>query len=287
MRKRFPRPVITLLTDFGYTDGYVGTMKGVIASIIPEALVIDITHGIQPQSITSAAFILWGSYRYFPQGTIHCAVVDPTVGTQRRAIAVKTKRYIFVGPDNGVLSWAFDEDGIEFSVHIKSRQFMLPTLSQTFHGRDIFAPVAAHIAAGAELSEFGDEVTPDELKRLPKLFAEADGVRLIARVVHVDSFGNAITNLRSEQFEHWLAKIAPAKWRARICNVEFESLSKAYADVPIGEPLIIFNSYGLLEVAVNCGNAANELGIEIGSELMIEPLWITNDEDERDAKETC
>ncbi|MCS7252658.1 MAG: SAM-dependent chlorinase/fluorinase [Armatimonadota bacterium] len=266
------RPVIALLTDFGYSDGYVGTMKGVIASIIPDALVIDITHGIQPQSITSAALILWGSYRYFPHGTIHCVVVDPTVGTERRPIAVRTSRYTFVGPDNGVLSWAFDEDGVELAVHITNRKFMLPFLSQTFHGRDVFAPVAAHIATGVELKELGEEVPNSSLKRLTKLSAKRRGKSLIAKVVHIDLFGNAITNLHIGQFERWLKNVAQGAWRARIGEVEFKMLSTAYADVPVGEPLIIFNSYGLLEVAVNCGNAAREINISVGDELVIEPL---------------
>lgn len=270
--KRSLRPVISLLTDFGYADGYVGVMKGVIASIVPDALVIDITHGIQPQSITGAALVLWGSYRYFPHGTIHCVVVDPTVGTARRPIAVQTSHYVFVGPDNGVLSWAFDEDEVKFAVHITNRQFMMPSLSQTFHGRDIFAPAAAHIAAGVELDKLGEEVSPSELKRLPKLAARECGESLVAEVIHIDSFGNAITNLHMEQFEHWLRKLAHRQWRAKLGEVEFTTLSTAYADVPIGKPLIIFNSYGLLEVAVNCGSAAKELNITIGDELLIEPI---------------
>ncbi len=266
------RPVISLLTDFGYADGYVGVMKGIIASIAPEVLIIDITHGIQPQSIAGAALVLWGSYRYFPHGTVHCVVVDPTVGTKRRPIAVQTSRYIFVGPDNGVLSWAFDEDGVKLAVHITNRQFMLSSLSQTFHGRDVFAPVAAHIAAGVELKELGEEVPPDELMRLPQLAAKQCGRGLVAEIIHIDSFGNAITNLRMEQFERWVREFSNGGWRARIGNVEFGELSRAYADVPVGKPLIIFGSYGLLEVAVNCGNAAKELNIAVGDELVIEPV---------------
>jgi S-adenosylmethionine hydrolase len=266
------RPVIALLTDFGYHDGYAGTMKGVIASIAPHALVIDITHGVRPQSITGASLILWGSYRYFPHGTIFCVVVDPTVGTERYPIVVRTRRYTFVGPNNGVMSWAFDDDGVEVAIKITNRRFMMQPVSQTFHGRDVFAPVAGHIACGVELHELGDEIPEHELKRLPRLSAKRVGDKLVAEVVHIDWFGNAITSLHLLEFEQWLADVAPKAWKAKVKGVEFERLSKAYGDVPAGEPLIIFNSYGLLEVAVNCGNASDELGIKIGDEVVIEPM---------------
>jgi len=266
------RPVIALLTDFGYHDGYVGTMKGVIASIAPHALLIDITHGVKPQSITGASLILWGSYRYFPHGTIFCVVVDPTVGTERYPIVVHTKHYTFVGPNNGVMSWAFDEDGVKIAIKITNRHFMIQPVSQTFHGRDIFAPVAAYIACGVKLTEFGDEIPEHELERLPKLSARRIGDRLVAEVVHIDWFGNAITSLHMLEFKQWLADVAPKAWKARVRGVEFDRLSNAYGDVPVGKPLIIFNSYGLLEIAVNCGNAANELGIKMGDEIVIEPM---------------
>ena len=262
-------PIIALLTDYGTQDIYAGVMKGVIWSICPEARIADLTHDIPPQDITAGALSLWGAFRYFPSGTIFCAVVDPGVGTQRRAIAVQTHDHFFVGPDNGLLWWAISEGGIVTAVELRNPAYFLPAISPTFHGRDIFAPVAAYLAKGVPISEFGSEVSPDELVQLPPLRAEVGDRLIVARVIHIDRFGNAITNLREEDFSAWAENLGWRTWRASLRGATFEAICQCYADAPKGTPLLLFNSYGLLEVAVNQGNAAQKLGIRKGDLLEI------------------
>ncbi len=262
-------PIIALLTDFGTQDIYVGVMKGVIAGICPTAQIVDLCHDIPPQDITAGALALWGAFRYFPQGTVFCAVVDPGVGTERRPIAVQTPEHFFVGPDNGLLWWAISESEIVAAVVLTNRVYFLPVLSRTFHGRDIFAPVAAHLANGVPLTEFGPEIDPSELHKLPPLRAHVTEDRIFAQVVHIDRFGNAITNLREEDFAAWVEGLGWRDWRAFIRGASFDTICATYADAPAGSLLLLFNSYGLLEVAVNRGNAAQQLGVRKGDVLEI------------------
>ncbi|MFN3420094.1 MAG: S-adenosyl-l-methionine hydroxide adenosyltransferase family protein [Armatimonadota bacterium] len=259
--------VIALLTDFGTEDIYVGVMKGVIWSICPDAQIADLTHEIPPQDVVSGALALWGAFKFFPKGTVFCAVVDPGVGTNRRAIAIQTREHFFVGPDNGLLWWAVNESEIVKCVELRNRAYFLPSVSQTFHGRDIFAPVSAHIARGVPLEEFGPDLKVSELVKLPPLKAELSERTIQAKVIHIDRFGNAITNLRHEDFVKWMS--GKRAWTAKIGGVRFNSLNSSYAEVPTGEPLLLFNSYGLLEVAVNRGNAAEQIGIRKGDVLEI------------------
>ncbi len=265
-------PIVALLTDFGTQDIYVGVMKGVIWSICPEAQIVDLTHEIAPQDITSGALSLWGASRYFPQGTIFCAVVDPGVGTERRAIGVRTHDYFFVGPDNGLLWWAIEENGIEQAVELRNRAYFLPVISRTFHGRDIFAPVAAHLANGVPLTEFGPELEQETLQKLPPLRAQVGDQFILAQVIHIDRFGNAITNLREEDFAAWVENLGWRNWRAAIRGTVFETICNSYGEAPVSAPLLLFNSYGLLEIAVNQGNAARQLGLRKGDLLEI---WVT------------
>ncbi|MCS7186328.1 MAG: S-adenosyl-l-methionine hydroxide adenosyltransferase family protein [Armatimonadetes bacterium] len=261
--------VIALLTDFGTQDIYVGVMKGVIWSICPDAKIADLTHEIPPQDVTAGALALWGAFKFFPKGTVFCAVVDPGVGTSRRAIAIQTREHFFVGPDNGLLCWAISESEVVSCVELLNRDYFLPTISRTFHGRDIFAPVSAHIARGIPLEEFGPELRIDELVKLPPLRAEINDQVIRAEVVIIDRFGNAITNLRAENFVKWEKELGQRGWVATIGDLTFNSLSSSYAEVPVGEPLLLFNSYGLLEVAVNRGNAAEQMRIRKGDILEI------------------
>lgn len=261
--------VIALLTDFGTQDIYVGVMKGVIWSICPDAQIADLTHEITPQDVTAGALALWGAFKFFPKGTIFCAVVDPGVGTNRRAIAIQTEEHFFVGPDNGLLWWAASESTIVKCVELKNQTYFLPVVSQTFHGRDIFAPVSAHIAKGVPLEEFGPELEVDELVKLPPLRAEMSEETIRAKVIHIDRFGNAVTNLRRDDFIKWLSKLEQRTWVAKVRGVSFKSLSTSYAEVAVGKPLLLFNSYDLLEVAVNRGSAAEQLGIRKGDVLEI------------------
>ncbi|MCS7264513.1 MAG: SAM-dependent chlorinase/fluorinase [Armatimonadetes bacterium] len=263
-------PVIALLTDFGTQDIYVGVMKGVIWSICPEAQIADLTHEIPPQDIVAGGLALWGAFRFFPKGTVFCAVVDPGVGTKRRAIAVQTSQYFFVGPDNGLLWWSIGESHVLKVVELKNDKYFLPAISNTFHGRDIFAPVSAHLAKGIPISEFGLEIDLDKLVKLPPLRASFDEQVLVAQVIHIDRFGNAITNLRRKDFETWLESIGNKLWLATIKGKSFNSIAKSYGECPEGEPLLLFNSYDLLEIAVNKGNAAIALGIRKGDQIKIQ-----------------
>lgn len=262
-------PIIALLTDFGTKDIYIGVMKGVILNICPDAQIVDLTHEIEPQDITGGALALWGGFRYFPKGTVFCAVVDPGVGTQRRAIAIATPEHFFVGPDNGLLWWAISESGIVSVVELRNSAYFLPVISRTFHGRDIFAPVAAHIAKGVLLNEFGSPLKPSELVQLPPFRPQICDRFIKAEVVHIDRFGNAITNLREEDFVSWLKSFNRRDWQAKIHGIVFETLHQSYAEVLPQTPLLLFNSYSLLEVAVNQGNAAEQLGIRKGDSLEI------------------
>ncbi len=262
-------PIIALLTDFGTQDIYVGIMKGVILGICPNAQIVDLTHEIPPQDIEAGALALWGAFRFFPQGTVFCAVVDPTVGTNRKAVAVQTSSQFFVGPDNGLLWWAINDSEVLKVVELKNSAYFLPIVSKTFHGRDIFAPVSAHIAKGVSIDKFGPELSVEELRKLPPLRASFGTQTIIAQVVHIDRFGNAITNLRRSDFESWLKNIGQNRWVATIRSLSFNSLNQSYGEVPEGEPLLIFNSYDLLEIAINLGNAAKMFGIGKGDQLEI------------------
>ncbi|MCS7192069.1 MAG: SAM-dependent chlorinase/fluorinase [Armatimonadetes bacterium] len=262
-------PIIALLTDFGVQDIYVGVMKGVIWKICPDAQIADLTHEILPQDITAGALALWGAFSFFPQGTVFCAVVDPGVGTKRRAIAVQTRYHFFVGPDNGLLWWAISENDVIKVVELKNSSYFLPNISSTFHGRDIFAPVSAYIAKGTSIDEFGPEISVDELVKLPPLRASFGSQTVVAQVIHIDRFGNAITNLRRKDFEAWLRDAVCHQWFATIKGKSFESLNRSYAEVSEGETLLLFNSYDLLEIAVNRGNAAQLLGIHKGDQLEV------------------
>jgi S-adenosylmethionine hydrolase len=261
-----PNGVISLTTDFGLADSYVGTMKGVILGIAPEARIVDITHDISPQDTHQAAYIVQTFPRYFPPGTIHLVIVDPTVGSERRAIALGTPEAIFVAPDNGVLTFvwrdALERWGPEACqvVELAEPRFWLPRVSSTFHGRDIFAPAVAHLARGVALEAFG--------ARLPRL-TEADLEEpsdgrtggMVGKIIHVDHFGNCITNITPRHLEqfgignHILV---------RIIDQHISGLSRTFSDVPVGALVALIVSTEHLELAVRIGSAAQTLGVGIG-----------------------
>ncbi|MCS7225288.1 MAG: SAM-dependent chlorinase/fluorinase [Armatimonadetes bacterium] len=265
-------PVVALLTDFGDRDIYVGVMKGVIAQICPQAQTIDLTHQVAPYDISGGALALWGAYRYFPRGTVFCCIVDPGVGSQRRPIAVQSRDYCFVGPDNGLFWWVLDEEGCEKVVEIQNKVYWLPIVSRTFHGRDIFAPIAAHLAKGIPVDDLGPEIEKESLHRLPPLRALIGKEQIVAEVVHIDRFGNAITNLREEDFADWVQELGWRSWQARIAGVTFSEILSYYGEAKKGEPLLLFNSFGLLEIAVREGSAQKDLGIEKGRFIEIVPV---------------
>ncbi|MEM9003416.1 MAG: SAM-dependent chlorinase/fluorinase [Cyanobacteria bacterium P01_F01_bin.86] len=252
--------VITLLTDFGYQDGYVGIMKGVIASICPTAPILDLTHGIPPHNIAAARFTLLNSYAYFPPGTIHTVVVDPGVGTDRRAIAVKTSVGYLIGPDNGVFSGVIDQVGAIAAVLLTHlRYWRTANPSATFHGRDIFAPVAAHLAAGIPFSDLGPQVALESLVTLGIPETQITDTSAIGHVQHIDQFGNIITTIP--------AKVVPQKdWQLAIEAVNI-SWGTAYGDVAIGQAVVLVGSHGWVEIAVNNGSAQQRFHLAVGDRI--------------------
>ena len=263
-----PSRIITLTTDFGTSDAYVGIMKGVILGINPDVRVVDLTHAIPPQAIQDAALSIHSAHRYFPEGTIHTIVVDPGVGSNRRAVVCQTDRAFFVCPDNGILTYLLHE--IENTagqsiraVAIQNQTYFLPVVSNTFHGRDIFAPVAAHLSLGVPPANIGPPV--EDLVQLPIPIPEVSGNTIIGQIVKFDRFGNAITNIS----ESVLAGIGTT-YEIRGGSTRLTRLNRAYAESGIGKPLAIIGSLGVLEIAIHGGNAEVSLGLKCGDVVEIQ-----------------
>ncbi len=255
--------IITLTTDFGLTDGFVGAMKGVILSINLDAIIVDITHDVAPQNIEQGAFLFAASARYFPANAIHVVVVDPGVGSARRAIALQAGETIYVAPDNGVLSMAVGNSATR-AVHLNKSAYWLPRVSNTFHGRDIFAPVAAHLSLGVPLEALGDPI--DDWVRLSSCAAAfRSGDEIAGRVVHIDRFGNIVTNISEEM----LAGMDRARIVVRIGGRVVRGVKTTYADAARGELIALISSSWQVEIAVRDGNAAQTLGIRLGDEVIL------------------
>jgi S-adenosylmethionine hydrolase len=259
MRRRiFPVRIITLTTDFGARDWFVGTMKGVIAGLNPEATIIDLTHEIPPGDIRTGAFALRASCRFFPKGTVHVVVIDPGVGSARKGIAVKTSRYAFVAPDNGVLSWALGRERIEAAHALENQAYFLHPVSQTFHGRDIFAPVAAHLSLGVSIQKLGPA---QEVQRLAWPEPQQTQTGLHGEILYFDHFGNAITNIESATLKRLGSETLEVhRGVKRLCPV-----AAFYQAVPPGRPVAVPGSTGFLEIAVNGGSAAEALKLKVGT----------------------
>ena len=287
--------VITLTTDFGTRDGFVGTMKGVILNIHPDAEIVDITHEIAPQNVEEGAFLFAASFRYFPANAIHVLVVDPGVGSSRRAIAAQIGETIFIAPDNGILPLAifgnrgfhvyygesgrmqnvprdlytppffFVRQSVDQLVHLNNPTYWLPKVSNTFHGRDIFAPCAAHAASGVPLQALGEPIV--DWKRVDMAMAarRLNDNSAIGRVIHIDRFGNAITSID----EPLLRGMDRDRMRISIRGRELAGLRRTYADVASGEAVALVGSSGYLEIAIRDGNAANTLGIRAGDSVIV------------------
>ena len=256
--------LITLTTDFGARDAYVAAMKGVLLTLCPSATLVDITHEIPPQDIHEAAYVLRHACRWFPPGTVHLVVVDPGVGGARRPIALRTDRHTFVGPDNGLLSRACARENTVEAVHIADPRYALPEISRTFHGRDRFAPAAAHLANGLPLSALGPALA--DWVQLPDLRPAIAGDTLTGSVIHLDRFGNAVTNLLELDFR---AFIGASPFEIAVRSVRLTALADSYDAVPPGAPLAIFGSGGELEIAVNSGDARAALGTQRGDPVRI------------------
>ena len=257
--------MITLTSDFGLKDPYVAEMKGAVLSINPKATLIDITHDVEKFNVRMAAFVLASAAPYFPKGTVHLAVVDPGVGTHRRALAVHTKQGFFVGPDNGVLILAAQNQGVEHVYELANPKFMLPKISSTFHGRDVFAPAAAHLDIGVHPGEFGPEINSPVNPEFTAIKKTRNF--LIGEVLHIDGFGNIITNINQTDLAQSIGKF----------NVELQDISlklpfgKAYAEVNPKEPIALIGSHGFLEIALNQGNAAEKFNAKAGAKIIFTP----------------
>ncbi len=268
---------IALLTDFGLEDIYVGVMKGVLRGICPQAALIDITHHVPPQSVRGGALALLHSYAYMPKGTVFLVVIDPGVGSARHPIAVKTQDYTFVAPDNGVLSYALAELGAYEVVRIQERKYFAERVSPTFHGRDVFAPVAAHLAAGnVTLVQLGEPLPEIYQLRMPLL--EAQPYRIRGEVTHIDHFGNVLTSIRNLYWTtHGLRfepmgggegmMVNPSTAKVTTHNDTIYSINRAYYEVPRGQLMMQVDSNNCLEISINQGDAAARLGVNIGDEV--------------------
>jgi hypothetical protein len=262
-----PRPTITLTTDFGLKDPFVAIMKGVIWSIEPGARLVDLTHDIERHHVEEALYTLLYAHHYFPARTIHVVVVDPGVGPGRRPLLVESERYLFVAPDNGVLSFLFDGKSQATVRVIEAARYFRTPVSQTFHGRDIFAPVAARLAGGVKPEAMGPEIADYTRLNIPQLLISEEGIR--GEVIHVDRFGNLITNIHKRHLESLKAKgrriVAESK------GARFEGLYSCYAENMTDDPGMIINSFDLLEIFCFKGSAQEKTGLKRGSRVQISP----------------
>lgn len=255
--------IITLTTDFGLADPFVGMMKGVILGIAPNAQLVDVTHEIRPYDVLEAALIIEGSYRYFPSGTVHVIVVDPGVGSERRPMAAAANGHIFVAPDNGVLSLVLHTDpaaSLTPAYQITNNSLLHAPVSRTFHGRDIFAPVAAHLARGTPIESVGPRIVDFIKKPLP--LPRPQGGRLVGTVLRTDRFGNIITNFRREHLGE--------DFSIRVAGRSITRLCESFSEAEPGEVVAIEGSTGFIELALNQGSAAERLRVERGAEIELE-----------------
>lgn len=261
MEEEFEPSIIALITDFGTRDYFVGAMKGVILSGNRNVRIIDITHEIEPQNIKSAGFTLYSCYRNFPEKTIFVAVVDPGVGSTRKAIAVETENYVFLAPDNGLLSFIFNK-AENFRVYeLTNEEFFLPNISRTFHGRDIFAPVAAHLSKGVRPNELGAEIK-DFVHFAENKPRRVSANEIEAEIIYVDRFGNLITNLKHEDL--------PETFVLHIAEFKVNKLQNHYAEAQRGEVFLVVGSAENVEIAAFLDSAAEILNAEIGMMIRLE-----------------
>ncbi len=262
--------IITLTTDFGNDDEYSGVMKGVILSLNSSAVIVDITHHIDPQDLVQAAYSIYYSYKYFPQGTIHVVVVDPTVGSERKILALKIAGHIFIAPDNGVLTLLLNEGNIHSITCVDNPSYFLDPVSRTFHGRDILAPVSAYLSMGVELKKLGTSVAQKDLicLSMPESYYSDNG-ELVGSIVSIDHFGNLITNINLDDLEKMNHTVSGKKLCINVGSDKISGLSLNYSSATSGLPLSIIGSRGCLEISVNGGSAANHFMVEKGDVVRI------------------
>ncbi|MBW1997574.1 MAG: SAM-dependent chlorinase/fluorinase [Deltaproteobacteria bacterium] len=249
--------IITLVTDFGLKDPYVGMMKGAILSVNEGVQLVDITHQVGAGSVFLAAGILRETFAFFPKGTVHLAVVDPGVGGPRRPIALEAGGHLFVGPDNGIFWPVIRDFNGKRIVHLTEKDYFLREPSFTFHGRDIFAPVAAHLSKGVGLEQFGPLISDPRKLNIPAPLEKDD--TLLGQIIRVDNFGNLITNIHAERLKRYLGEAQPL---IEVGKLSIKGLSRAYSDLEEGQPLALINSSNWLEIAVNMGRASQYIGMD-------------------------
>lgn len=262
--------VVTLLTDFGTADEYVGVMKGVLLSVNPHVTIVDLCHHLSPQDLEGAAYMLAAAYRYFPPDTVHVAVVDPGVGSQRAIVALQVEQHYFVGPDNGLFTLVIAHGAVRRAVQVANQALFLQPVSQTFHGRDIMAPVAGYLAQGKDILDLGPPVDPNSLARLvlPTARIVRPGL-LVGIVTSVDRFGNLITNIRQADLALLGLHAGLQALEVHVGTTRIAGLSDAYSKAQIQQALALVGSRGYLEIAVNQGHAARRLAVRRGDQVKV------------------
>ncbi|MDI6797044.1 MAG: SAM-dependent chlorinase/fluorinase [Desulfatibacillaceae bacterium] len=263
--------LITLLTDFGLTDEFAGVMKGVILGICPQARVVDLSHGIEPGGIYQAGLMLAASYPYFPLGTVHCAVVDSGVGSKRKIIAASHGGHFFVAPDNGLLALALADNPPQSAVIVENSAYFLNPVSATFHGRDIFAPVAAYLAKGVALKDLGPAIDWQEVMSLPFSRASVEKGKIIGSIVAADRFGNLISNVSAKDLRSLVEHTRATNLEFNLSGKTIFGLSRCYSDAAHQSPVAVIGSRGYLEIAVRNGSAQKFFGAKPGAEIWAMP----------------
>ena len=253
--------IITLTTDFGDIDPYTGIVKGVILNIFPYAKVVDITHNISPQDIWQANWAIESSYHYFPHGTIHLCIVDPGVGSTRKPLLIETRNCFFIGPDNGIFTGVLEKEEVLNIIELTEKKYWLHDISQTFHGRDIFAPVAAYLAKGTTSKDFGKPLQKEELVKLPTNNFTKNEKGCIGIVKHIDRFGNIITNIPDSNI--------PNRISGKFKNLDFKGLISNYSEAESNKLFAIKGSSGYLELFINKGNVAKVTNAKAGDKVEV------------------
>ncbi|MCK4985354.1 MAG: SAM-dependent chlorinase/fluorinase [Desulfobacterales bacterium] len=262
--------VITILSDFGTDDEYVGVMKGVMLSVCPSVSIVDITHQIDPQDIPQAAYLLTSYYHFFPERTVHIVVVDPGVGSQRNILAVNHREHFFIAPDNGVLTLLLNAEKSDTIIGVVNSDYFLEPLSSTFHGRDIFAAVGAHVSCGTKLDEFGARINYKDIVRLEDLNCRiSESGELIGKIISIDRFGNLIANIDSISLNAFCQTGPLKRPQIRIGCFVISGLSNTYTDAAPAAPLALIGSRSYLEIAVNGGNAKENLKAQKGDQIRV------------------
>lgn len=259
------RSLITLMSDFGLRDPYVAEMKAVILSLCSDAVIVDVSHEVEKFNVRMGAYVLASVSPFFPKGAIHVAVVDPGVGTRRRALCIEANGCVFLGPDNGLLVLAAKARGIDRVYEVTNRRLMLSTVSKTFQGRDVFCPVAAHLACGASPSDVGPETKRVLIPGFARVIRER--YKVVGEVVYIDGFGNVVTNIAEVDVES-VDRARKAKLRVGRSGLLVDFCG-AYADVKRGEPVVLIGSHGFLEVSINQGSAERELRVKVGDKVTV------------------